>query len=82
MLLSQCPTCGSKELREKIIDHKVQGGNNIAFVEVKAEVCNKCGEILFTGEQVRLFEKVRDKLKNNDIKNLIHVGNTFRLTSS
>ena len=81
MLLSKCPTCGSKELRQKTIDHEVKGGNNIAFVEISAEVCGDCGETLFTEDQVRLFEKVRDQLKKNDIKNFIQVGNTFRLAS-
>lgn len=82
MLLSKCPTCGSKELKEKTIDHEVKGGNNIVFVEVKVEACNSCGEVLFTEDQVRLFEKVRNKLKNDQTEDFIPIGKNFRLASS
>lgn len=80
-MVSKCPTCGSDRLHEKTTDHIIKGGNNTAFVQVTVESCERCGEMLFTPDQIRLFEKVRDQLKNNDIKNFIHVGNTFRLAS-
>ena len=81
MLLSMCPTCGSKNLIKKPFDHEVKGGNNIAFVEVIVESCEDCGEILFTPDQIMLFEKVREELKNNNTQNFIHIGETFRFAS-
>ena len=78
-MVSKCPTCGSDRLHEKTIDHVVKGGNNTAFVEVTVEACEKCGETLFTPDQVRLFEKVKSKLENNQTEEFVPVGKNFRL---
>ena len=78
-MVSKCPTCGSDRLYEKTIDHIVKGGTNTVFVEVCVESCEKCGEVLFTPDQLKLFEKVKNKLEHNQIDDFTPIGKNFRL---
>ena len=61
------------------ITHIVRGGNNAALLEAEAEVCQRCGEKLFTSGQVQYFEDIRNKLKNEDTSNFIQIGKYFRV---
>lgn len=59
---SSCPACGG-ELVDKQVEKLLRGGNNIAVLEVQAEVCLGCGGRLYSVETVRQFEQIRAKLE-------------------
>ncbi|MBF0509722.1 MAG: YgiT-type zinc finger protein, partial [Deltaproteobacteria bacterium] len=56
-----CPSCGNK-LMEKEVEKLLRGGVNTALVKVRAEVCLRCGERLYSSETVRCFELIRVRL--------------------
>jgi YgiT-type zinc finger domain-containing protein len=78
MMLSfeKCPVCGG-ELKEKMVEKILHGGNHAAVLHVNAEVCLHCGERLYTTETVRMFEKIRNKLKRQDLSGFNPQGQTF-----
>ena len=63
--LSKCPSCGG-ELVTKETEKLMRGGNNIATVTVRADVCLHCGERLYASDAIRLFEDTRTKLSNQE----------------
>ncbi len=72
----KCPVCGG-ELKEKVVEKILHGGNHTAILQVTAEVCLHCGERLYDEEVVRLFEKIRNKLKRQDLIGFDPSGQTF-----
>jgi YgiT-type zinc finger domain-containing protein len=58
----KCPVCGG-ELKDKVVEKILHGGNHTAILQIRAEVCLHCGERLYAEETVRLFEKIRNKLR-------------------
>ncbi len=77
---SKCPSCGSDRLEIKSIIHTINGGNNTAMIDVNVEICQFCGEILFTPDQVKLFEEVKKKLENGQTEDFLQVGRNFKVT--
>ena len=75
----KCPTCGYDEIEIESITHIVKGGNNAALLTLDAEVCQRCGETLFTSQQIEHFENIRKKLKNEDTSNFTQIGKYFRV---
>lgn len=74
----QCPVCGG-EVAEKKVEKLLKGGNNTAVVNVNAEVCLHCGERLYSKETVNYFERIRAKLKNQDVKDFTLVGQNYQV---
>lgn len=74
-----CPICGSDQIETENIMHIVRGGNNAALLEVKAEVCQRCHEKIFTAKQVEYFDEIRNKLKNEDTAKFTQIGKYFRV---
>jgi YgiT-type zinc finger domain-containing protein len=74
----KCPICGG-EVTEKEVKKMLIGGKNTAAVRISAEVCLHCGERLYSEETIKLFEKVRDKLKNNEITDFQPLGQFFMI---
>jgi YgiT-type zinc finger domain-containing protein len=74
----KCPTCGG-ELKKKVVEKLLHGGNHTAILEVNAEVCLHCGERLYTEEDVRLFEKIRNKLRRQDLTGFDPLGQAFTI---
>ena len=72
----KCPVCGG-ELTGKVVEKILHGGNLTAVLQVHAEVCLHCGERLYAEETVRLFEKIRNKLKKQDLSGFDPLGQTF-----
>jgi YgiT-type zinc finger domain-containing protein len=66
MPFQKCPICGG-EIVEKVVEKLLRGGRNTAAVRVPAEVCLQCGERLYDQETVRCFERIRDRLKRDDV---------------
>lgn len=71
-----CPVCGG-ELVEKRVHKLLRGGNDTATVEVDAMVCQRCGERLYPEETVRLFERIRAKLRRGETKDMTLVGSSY-----
>ena len=72
----KCPICGG-ELKDKVVEKILHGGNHTAVLQIHAEVCFHCGERLYAEETVRLFEKIRNKLKRQDLSGFDLSGQAF-----
>jgi len=77
----KCPICGN-ELVEKDVEKILRGGNHTAVVTVQAEVCLHCGERLYSEEQVRLFEQIRNKLAKDQTQEYEHMGKSYHVPLS
>jgi YgiT-type zinc finger domain-containing protein len=65
----------------KEVEKLLRGGVNTATVKVSAEVCLRCGERLYSQETVQCFERIREKLKRDDVAGLQPMGQSFRVPS-
>ncbi len=75
----KCPSCGETVIEKKITE-VLYGGNHTAFLDVKAGVCLHCGERLYTPDIIRLFEKIEEKLENQELSDFQAVGKSFQVT--
>ena len=62
----KCPVCGG-EIVEKEVEKILRGGNLTEIVKAQAEVCLRCGERLYAPDVVKQFEKIRSKLKKEEM---------------
>lgn len=76
---SKCPVCGG-EMVEKEVEKLLRGGNHIAVVTVKAEVCLHCGERLYSRETIGRFEEIRAKLARHETEEFEPMGQSFQVT--
>lgn len=76
-----CPVCGG-ELVDKRVVKLLRGGTDTATIEVDALVCQRCGERLYPEETVRLFEKIRTKLRRGQTDSMTLVGNSYEATDN
>jgi len=74
----RCPVCGG-ELKDKVVEKILHGGNHTASLQIHAEVCLHCGERLYAEETVKLFEKIRKKLKKQDLSGFDPLGQAFKV---
>lgn len=72
----RCPVCGG-ELVEKEVEKLLRGGAHVAVLKVRAEVCLRCGERLYTQETVRRFEEIRAKLEREETAEFEPLGLSF-----
>ncbi len=75
----KCPICGN-EIVEKEVEKFLKGGNNLAVIKVKAEVCLHCGERLYSQETIRKFEKIRAKLAREETNEFQLLGKSFQVS--
>ncbi|MDW8214168.1 MAG: YgiT-type zinc finger protein [Roseiflexaceae bacterium] len=73
-----CPVCGG-ELVEKEVEKLLKGGVHTAVLKVRAEVCLRCGERLYSAETVRRFEQIRQKLERQDVAEFQSLGQSFQV---
>lgn len=78
MPFEECPVCGG-ELVEKEVDKLLRGGIHMAVLKVRAEVCLRCGEHLYSQETVRRFEEIRAKLKRQETGDFEQMGLSFQV---
>ena len=78
MPFNECPVCGG-EMVEKEVEKLLRGGVHIATVRVRAEVCRRCGERLYSEETVRLFEKIRAQLERGEVAEFLSLGQSFQV---
>jgi YgiT-type zinc finger domain-containing protein len=77
MPFSKCPVCGG-EMIEKGVEKLLRGGIHTAVLTVKAEVCLRCGERLYSQETIRRFERIRAKLECHDVAELQPLGRSYQ----
>jgi len=75
----KCPVCGG-ELIEKNVEKLLRGGVHTAVLQVRAEVCLRCGERLYSQETVRQFEQIRTKLEHQEFREFKPLGQSFQAT--
>jgi len=73
-----CHACGGP-LVEKRVEKLLRGGMHTAVVEVVAEVCQRCGEQLFSASTVRRFEEIRGKLARQETTEFVPTGQSFQV---
>jgi len=76
--LGACPLCGG-DLVEKYVEKVFRGGDHTAVVKVRAEVCQRCGERLYSEETVRRFEDVRGKLRRGEAADFQPMGTSLQV---
>ncbi len=74
----RCPVCGS-EMLSKEVEKLLRGGSDTAVVMVKAEVCLRCGERLYSKETISQFEKIRSQLSRQETGQFHPLGRTFQV---
>ena len=74
----QCPVCGGGVV-EKEVEKLLRGGVNTAVIRVRAEVCLRCGERLYSQETVRRFEQIRQMLERGETAGLKPIGRSFQV---
>ena len=75
---SECPVCGG-DLTEKDVEKLLRGGVNLATVNVRAEVCLRCGERLYSRTTISRFEQIRAKLANHEVDEFSPLGRSFQI---
>mgnify|MGYP002869665678 FL=1 len=78
MPFEKCPICGG-ELIEKEVEKLLRGGVHTAVLRVRAEVCLRCGERLYSADTVKRFEQIREKLVKQEVKDFKVLGQTFQV---
>ena len=74
----KCPICGG-ELAEKDVEKLLKGGIHTAVLKVRADVCLRCGERLYSVETVRRFEQIRQKLERQEVAEFQPLGQSFQV---
>ena len=80
MPFSRCPVCGG-EMVEKDVEKLLRGGVHIAVVTVRAEVCLRCGERLYSKETISRFEQIRAKLSRQEVADFQPLGQSFQVAA-
>jgi len=78
MPFERCPVCGG-EMAEKDVEKLLHRGIHTAVVRVRAEVCLKCGERLYSVETVKRFEQIRAKLERQEVADFQPLGQSFQV---
>ncbi|MGH7599797.1 MAG: YgiT-type zinc finger protein [bacterium] len=78
MPFEKCPVCGG-ELIEKEVEKILRGGIHTAVLKVRAEVCLRCGERLYSTQTIRRFEEVRAKLERQETEEFQPLGVSFQV---
>ena len=78
---TKCPVCGG-ELVHKQVEKLLRGGMHTAVVKVRADVCLRCGERLYSQETVGQFEEIRKKLEQQETAGFHPLGMSFEVKVS
>ena len=55
--------------------------NDTVLLNVRAEVCDHCGERYYDPETVHFFDKLKLELKSGKISRFIPVGTSYKVAS-
>ena len=64
---------------EKEVEKLLRGGVHTAVLRAQVEVCQQCGERLYSEETVIRFEQIRLKLKQQDVAEFEPMGQSFQV---
>lgn len=64
---------------QKEVEKLLRGGIHTALLRVRAEVCLRCGERLYSQEIVRRFEEIRAKLERQETDDFKPMGKSFQV---
>ncbi len=76
--VDKCPVCGG-ELVEKSVEKLLRGGRHTAVMTVRADVCQRCGERLYSVETIERFEQIRKMLARQEVAGFELTGQAFRV---
>ena len=76
-----CPVCGGA-LVHKRVETLLRGGDDMGVAYADAEVCQRCGEHLYSPNAVRFFERIRAILAQKDTAGFVPLGQSFEVTDS
>ncbi len=68
MKIGTCPLCGGKTKEDVVEVHETLNGEMYILRGVKAEVCTQCGERMYSRDEIRKIESIRDNIKKRLIK--------------
>lgn len=74
----KCPIC-SGQVVEKEVEELLRGGIHTAVLKVRAEVCQRCGERLYSPETIRRFEDITAKLERQETEGFQPLGKSFQV---
>ncbi|PIU12924.1 MAG: YgiT-type zinc finger domain-containing protein [Hadesarchaea archaeon CG08_land_8_20_14_0_20_51_8] len=63
-----CPICGGKMADRSVDVADNINGKLVIIRGVSAEVCARCGERLYSSEEMKKMEKLREKIQYNLVK--------------
>ena len=78
MPFEKCPVCGDGVV-EKEVEKILRGGIHTAVLKVRAEVCLRCGERLYSPETIRRFEDITAKLERQETEGFQPLGKSFQV---
>jgi YgiT-type zinc finger domain-containing protein len=76
----KCPVSGG-EMVEKDVEKLLRGGKHVAVITVRAEVCLRCGERLYSKDTISRFEEMRSKLARQEVGDFQPLGQSFEVAS-
>ena len=79
--IHKCLNCGIGTTKIKDVQKILSMNTDTVLINVKAEVCDHCGERYYDPETVRYFEKLKLELKNGNSSQLIPVGTSYKVAS-
>lgn len=76
----KCPVCGGEAV-ERDVEKLIRGGIHMAVMTVRADVCLRCGQRLYSPNTIKLFQGVRRKLEREEIAQFQPLGRSFKFCS-
>lgn len=68
MKVGICPICGGEMVDKRVDVVDTVNGKLVIIRGIFAEVCMQCGERLYSGEDMKKMEKLREKIQDNLVK--------------
>lgn len=65
MRVGICPLCGGETVDKNVEVIETVNGRWVIIKGVPAEVCTQCGERLYSENEMRKMEELREKIQNN-----------------
>jgi len=68
MKVGRCPICGGgTEEKEVEVEERIDGTMHI-IKGIRAEVCTQCGERMYSENELRCIEKIRDEIAHKAVE--------------
>ncbi len=77
----KCLNCGIGNTKIKEVQKILSMNSDTVILNVKAEVCDHCGERYYDPETVRYFEELKLELKKGKSNQLTPVGTSYKVAS-